>query len=135
MVLRISTHLERDSESGSSLARRSCLPGVSTQPVTVAREPDEVQIGLLPETVPYSDYRIALVPDTNQVEGVQVLTEQANLNHQVLILSLTWQQLLERVRREPDTLEEQNTARFGGVCINFVTMEIWREDTPVVLTS
>jgi DNA-binding response OmpR family regulator len=56
----------------------------------------------------------------------------------VLLLPLTWRELLDRVRRQlnhssPD--DQSMITGFGKVRVNFLTMEISRSEKPVVLTA
>jgi Transcriptional regulatory protein, C terminal len=85
----------------------------------------------------HNDYRIALVPhDTRPLpHGVRV--DPPATAERMLMLPFTWRELLDRVRRELNaaTSPESTTARFGEVCVDFLTMEISRSQTSVMLTN
>lgn len=85
----------------------------------------------------HNDYRIALVPHDKATlsSGPNVAVPAGA--HGMLLLPLTWRELLDRVRRElhSATPTPHITARFGEVRINFLTMEISRSRQPVLLTN
>jgi DNA-binding winged helix-turn-helix (wHTH) protein len=57
---------------------------------------------------------------------------------QLLLVPLTWKQLLTRLRRDMDyssASNESQVVRFGQVRIDFLAMEVCRSDRPVSLTA
>jgi len=91
-----------------------------------------------PERRQDDDYEVALVLRRNRTRRTRpILQSLARMDH-VLLLPLTWRELLGRVRRElnhSSPIEQNMIARFGEVRVNFLTMEISRADEPVVLTA
>ena len=90
------------------------------------------------EPLQNGDYQIALVPRWNHTGRPESILETSPTIDRVLLLPLTWRELLDRVRRElnPSSSVEGNTiTRFGEVRINFLTMAVSRSEEPVVLTA
>jgi hypothetical protein len=84
------------------------------------------------------DYEIALVPRGNRTGRPQSIAQPYRTMDRVLLLSLTWRELLDRVHRERDQsgpVDRDMIERFGEVRVNFLTMEISRSGKPVVLTA
>jgi DNA-binding response OmpR family regulator len=84
------------------------------------------------------DYQVALVFRGNRSRQMRPILHSATTTDHVLLLQLTWRELLARVRREfrySGSVEQSTVTRFGEVRFNFLTMEISRADTPVVLTA
>jgi DNA-binding winged helix-turn-helix (wHTH) protein len=84
------------------------------------------------------DYQIALVPRWNCTGRMGSILGTSPTNGHVLLLPLTWRELLDRVRSEldaPSSVERNMIARFGEVRVNFLTMETTRSEKPVVLTA
>jgi hypothetical protein len=84
------------------------------------------------------DYQIALVPRWNLTGRTGLILEPSPTMDRVLLLPLTWRELLGRVRRElnhSSAVEETMIVRFGEVRVNFLTMAISRSEKPVVLTA
>jgi DNA-binding winged helix-turn-helix (wHTH) protein len=84
------------------------------------------------------DHQIALVPRGNRTPRTGLIREPSTTMRHVFLLPITWQELLDRVRREPNqlsTVEQSMITRFGEVRVNFQTMEIRRSEKPVVLTA
>jgi hypothetical protein len=84
------------------------------------------------------DYQIALIPRWNRTGRTGSILETSPTMDRVLLLPLTWRELLDRVRRQlnhssPD--DQSMIAGFGKVRVNFLTMEISRSEKPVVLTA
>ena len=83
-------------------------------------------------------YRIALVPFKKPVG-----TEDAKPPHQfgmgqILVLPLTWKELVTRVRGEldnPGPVPKNDVAQFSQVCVNFLSMEVHRSGCAVKLTA
>jgi len=84
------------------------------------------------------DYQIALVPRSNREGRTGSILETSATMDRVLLLPLTWRELLDRVRRtlnHSSPFEKSGIARFGEVRVNFLTMAISRSEKPVVLTA
>lgn len=83
-------------------------------------------------------YQIALVP-FRMADARKRAKLAANRGlEQVLILSLTWKQLVARVRNEmrrSSLTTEKEVVQFGKVHIDFSTMEVRRSDRLVSLTA
>ena len=57
---------------------------------------------------------------------------------QLLVLPLTWKQLLDQVRKEIDragATVKEGLVRFGNVTVDLLSMEVRRSDRPVSLTA
>jgi len=84
------------------------------------------------------DYQVALVSRGNRTRQMPPILHSATTMDHVLLLQLTWRELLARVRKELNhsgSVEPSAVTRFGEVRFNFLTMEIRRSDKPVVLTA
>ena len=84
------------------------------------------------------DYQVALVFRKNRSRRTRPILQSSTTMDHVLLLQLTWRELLARVRRELNhsgSVEQSAVTRFGEVRLNFLTMEISRSDKPVVLTA
>jgi len=83
------------------------------------------------------DYQVMLVPRTNPTPRAQSIFSPSITLDRILLLELTWGELLERVRKEfsDSSVEERMIACFGEVRVNLLTMEISRSEKPVVLTA
>ena len=91
-----------------------------------------------PEPFPDDDYQIALVPRWNCTGRTGSIVKTSPTMDRVLLLPLTWRELLDRVRRElnhSSPVDQNMIAGFGDVRVNFLTMEISRSEKPVVLTA
>jgi len=87
--------------------------------------------------LPSDDYEIALVAHMNRMGPIPSI-EPAQPVERILLLSLTWRELLERVSKHSgreNPVQRQMLTQFGNVSVNFATMEVWRADQPVILTS
>jgi DNA-binding winged helix-turn-helix (wHTH) protein len=90
-----------------------------------------------PAEQPSDDYEIALVAHMNRV-GALPSIDPGQPMERVLLLSLTWRELLERVSQrsgQANSTQRNMVTQFGNVSVNFATMEVWRADKPVILTS
>jgi len=90
------------------------------------------------DTFQDKDYQIALVPRWYRTGRTGSILETSPKMDRVLLLPLTWRELLDRVRRalnHSSSFEESAIARFGEVRVNFRTMAISRSEKPVVLTA
>src|SRR5579862_7502817 len=100
-------------------------------------EPTREQ-GVQPLEVPSDDYEIALVAHMNRVRQPHSINQPSTPVERVLLLSLTWRELLERVSKESgrsNPSDRSRIAEFGDVHVNFANMEVRRSNQPVVLTS
>ena len=114
--------------SGDALFHEPGLPFLEEQPHR------SIQV----EPFQDDDYQIALVPRWNLTGGTASILAPSPTMDRVLLLPLTWRELLDRVRRElnySSSVEERMIARFGEVRVNFLTMVVSRSEKPVVLTA
>jgi len=84
------------------------------------------------------DYQVMLVPRRNHTRRPGSIFQPSIALDRILLLQLTWRELLDRVRREfshSNLVEQSMIARFGEVRVNLLTMEISRSEKPVVLTA
>jgi hypothetical protein len=91
-----------------------------------------------PEPFQGDDYQIALVPRWNRTGRTGSILETSPTMDRVLLLPLTWRELLDRVRRELNhsrPVDQSMITGFGEVRVNFLTMAISRSEKPVVLTA
>jgi hypothetical protein len=105
-----------------------CLPSL------VKQSPGPIQL----ECIQNDDYEIALVPRKDHTRRTGSIFQPVPTVDRILLLPLTWQELLDRVRSELNHLnsvERSMITRFGEVCVNFLTMEISRSEKPVALTA
>lgn len=113
---------------GEALFGKPWLPFLDEQP----------NRSIQPEPFQDDDYQVALIPRWNCTGRTGSILETSPTMDRVLLLPLTWRELLDRVRRElnPSSPVDQNMiAGFGEVRVNFLTMEISRSEKPVVLTA
>lgn len=86
----------------------------------------------------FDGFHVALVPFHPLKPGA---TLQGDLNHaasRLLILPMTWKQLMTRVRHEiapPNQMKRADLVRFGQVTLNPDTMEVFRTGRRVPLTA
>jgi DNA-binding winged helix-turn-helix (wHTH) protein len=92
-----------------------------------------------PEPLHEDDYEIALVPRANRGRGIGAIPHASSTMNRVLLLPLTWRELLDRIRRTLSYANSENQAmtmmRFGEVNVDFSTMEISRSEKPITLTA
>ena len=92
-----------------------------------------------PEPLHEDDYEIALVPRANRGRGIGAILNGSSTMDRVLLLPLTWRELLDRVRRTLIQTNPENqstsTMRFGEVNVDFSTLEISRAQKPITLTA
>jgi DNA-binding response OmpR family regulator len=84
------------------------------------------------------DYQVALVFHRNRTRRTRPILQSSTTMDHVLLLQLTWRELIDRVRRElnhSSPVDQNMIAGFGEVRVNFLTMEISRCEKPVVLTA
>lgn len=91
-----------------------------------------------PEPFHGDDYQIALVPRWSRTGRTGSILETSPPMDRVLLLPLTWRELLDRVRRElnhSSPVDQSMITGFGEVRVNLLTMEISQSEKPVVLTA
>jgi len=84
-----------------------------------------------------NNYQVALVPLGNKVDR-EGKRSQAPRNKPVLVLPLTWRELLVRLRSgvsRSGSGRESSVVRFGDVCVDFSSMEVSRSNETVALTG
>jgi DNA-binding winged helix-turn-helix (wHTH) protein len=81
------------------------------------------------------NYQVALVPPTNPAPRFRV--GASDTAPPILLLPLTWKQLIARVRAEEDHARslQHSVVLFGTVRVDLFKSEVSRSDTPVVLTA
>ncbi|MBI3475028.1 MAG: response regulator transcription factor [Acidobacteria bacterium] len=83
------------------------------------------------------DYQIALVPRQKLNHSAEPGAWTSTLQR-VFVLTLTWRELLERVRGELNpgrTGGDATSSQFGEVRVNFLTMQISKSEKPIELTT
>ena len=82
------------------------------------------------------NYQVALVSPRNKVD--RGTTSRAPIVRSVLVLPLTWKELMVRLRAEVGVSgsgAEHSVVRFGEVCVDFSSMEVTRSEDNVALTT
>jgi hypothetical protein len=82
------------------------------------------------------DYQIALVPRKKRARPTGSIQQESTDTDRILLLPLTWRELLDRVCAEVNgsgSVERSRLMRFGEVRVDFSTMEISRSEKPVTL--
>ena len=90
------------------------------------------------ECIQNDDYEIALVPRRNYTRRTGSIFQTPPTMDRILLLPLTWRELLDRVRSElnySSSAGRSMVTQFGDVSVNFLTMEISRSKMPVALTA
>ena len=125
----------RDSHGGG-LHDQPCGATLCEEPVLPSRaEPPHRRIP--PEQSENEDYQIALISRNNSADRTGSILPTPTTADRLLLLRLTWRELLDRVRREfnhSSSIEQSLIMRFGEVRVDFLTMEIRRSEKPIVLT-
>jgi len=83
-------------------------------------------------------FQVALVPPQGLESSAARTLSQTGGVRRVLVLPLTWKQLIEQVRKELDRARatvKEGLVRFGNVTIDLLSMEVRRSDRPVNLTQ
>jgi DNA-binding winged helix-turn-helix (wHTH) protein len=95
-----------------------------------------------PRTVPSlqddDDYELALVSRRDRGGRTRPILQPSATLDRVLLLQFTWQELIDRLRRElnhSNSVSQSMIARFGEVRVNLLTMETSRSEKPVTLTA
>jgi len=117
-------------------ARRTSGGPLLQRVVRPIRDPQAARPGQT-ERAQNHDYEIALVPRSNRKRRIRSLRHRSATTNRVLLLPLTWRQLLRRVRRtlSPKSVLPAAVLRFGEVRIDFLTMEVHRSEKPVTFTA
>ena len=81
------------------------------------------------------NYQVALVPPVKPAPRCRV--GASNTAPSILLLPLTWKDLIARVRAEADHARslQHSVVRFGAVWVDLFRVEVRRSDRPVVLTA
>lgn len=83
-------------------------------------------------------FQVALVPlQSPEVSAARSFSRTGGARL-LLVLPLTWKQLVEQVRKEIDRAKatvKEGLVRFGNVTIDLLSMEVRRSDRPVNLTQ
>jgi DNA-binding winged helix-turn-helix (wHTH) protein len=83
-------------------------------------------------------FQVALVPPQGLESSAGRTFSQTVGVRRLLVLPLTWKQLMEQVRKELDRARatvKEGLVRFGNVTIDLMSMEVRRSDRPVNLTQ
>lgn len=83
-------------------------------------------------------FQVALVPPESLESSAARTSSQTGGVRRLLVLPLTWKQLMEQVRKELDRARatvKEGLVRFGNVTIDLLSMEVRRSDRPVNLTQ
>jgi len=83
-------------------------------------------------------FQVALVPFQSAEASAAKSFPRPDGPRKLLVLPLTWTQLLEQVRREIEragAIVKGRLVRFGNVTVDFLSMEVRRFDRPVNLTA
>ena len=85
------------------------------------------------------DFRVALIPFSSTEARVSAGGIRKDGPRRMLILPLTWEQLMAKVRRESEdagpTQEKEKLVRFGEVTVDLGAMEVRRSSRPVRMTA
>jgi hypothetical protein len=80
-------------------------------------------------------FQVALVPPQNLESSAPRTFSQTGGMRRLLVLPLTWKQLMEQVRKELDRATatvKEGLVRFGNVTIDLLSMEVRRSDRRVL---
>lgn len=111
--------------SGSSI-------GISEKNLVVSLVETEDPVPLSSEWDLREDFEIALVPCG------RLKRQRRSTTDRILLLPLTWRELLHRIRTSfdhCDVVDPSMVLTFGDVRVNFLTMEVCRSEEPVRLTA
>ena len=89
------------------------------------------------DTPPAENYQIALIPMPRFMERLQADAPVFTELNSVVVLPLTWNDLVTRLREEGGAKSRRNseTIIFGPVCVKLAAMEVTRNGKPVPLTA
>ena len=83
-------------------------------------------------------FQVALLPLQSSSGSAGNRSPGTGKARQLLVLPLTWKQLVEQVRKEIDragATVKEGLVRFGNVTVDLLSMEVRRSDRPVSLTA
>jgi DNA-binding winged helix-turn-helix (wHTH) protein len=83
-------------------------------------------------------FQVALVPRQGPEGNTGKSLTRTGGARRLLVLPMTWKQLLEQVRKEIDRARatvKEGLVRFGNVTVDLLSMEVRRSERPVNLTS
>lgn len=83
-------------------------------------------------------FQVALVPLQSPEANVAGSFSRTGGASRLLVLPLTWKQLMQQVRKEIDhatATVKEGLVRFGNVTIDLLSMEVRRSDRPVNMTA
>ena len=83
-------------------------------------------------------FQVVLVPRQGPEGNTGKSLTRTGGARQLLVLPMTWKQLLEQVRKEIDRARatvKEGLVRFGNVTVDLLSMEVRRSDRPVDLTA
>ena len=83
-------------------------------------------------------FQVALLPLQRAEASTGKSLPRSGAARQLLVLPLTWKQLLEQVRKEIDragATVKEGLVRFGNVTVDLLSMEVRRSDRRVNLTA
>jgi DNA-binding winged helix-turn-helix (wHTH) protein len=82
-------------------------------------------------------YQVALVPPVQPVRRHGVGGSESASAPPILLLRLTWKELIAQVRAEVDPMRsgQHSVVRFGAVCVDLYSSEVSRSGKPVLLTA
>jgi len=83
-------------------------------------------------------FQVALVPLHSAEASAAKSFPPPGRPRELLVLPLTWKQLLEQIHKEIDragATVKKGLVRFGNVTVDFLSMEVRRSDRPVSLTA
>ena len=83
-------------------------------------------------------FQVALVPRQGPEGNTAKSLMRTGGAMQLLVLPMTWKQLLEQVRKEIERARatvKEGLVRFGNVTVDLLSMEVRRSDRPVDLTA
>lgn len=83
-------------------------------------------------------FQVALVPLQSPESSAAGSFSETSGARRLLVLPLTWEELMEVVRKEVDrarTTVKEGLVRFGNVTVDLLSMEVRRSDRPVNLTA
>lgn len=83
-------------------------------------------------------FQVALVPLQSLEGSAAGTSSRTGGARRLLVLPLTWKQLMEQVRKEIDRARatvKEGLVRFGNVTVDLLSMEVRRSNRPVNLTA
>ena len=111
------------------------FPAALLPPSAVTPDKNSCLQHLQTDVLESENYQIALVPPAKSASRVRVDTPDSA--PPILILPLTWRELIARVHAEEDHARsiQRSVVMFGNVRVDLFRWEVSRSDMPVVLTA